>query len=71
MINDKRLFELMIKYHPTFVGWLFKEKKIEKSDDKIIVCKIKQSESVPELMKEYNGKIISTNDVFPSLSSIL
>lgn len=62
MINDKRLFELMIKYHPTFVGWLLKEKKVEKTDDKFIVCKNKQCEPAPELMKEYNGKIISTNE---------
>ena len=37
MISDKKLYEIMIKYHPIFVGWLIKEKKILLLDDKLCI----------------------------------
>lgn len=33
MINDKKLFEIMIKYHPIFVGWLIHNNTVIKEDD--------------------------------------
>ena len=33
MINDKKLFEIMIKYHPIFAGWLIHTNAVIKEDD--------------------------------------
>lgn len=37
MINDKKLFEIMIKYHPIFVGWLIHNNAVIKEDDKLVL----------------------------------
>lgn len=37
MINDKKLFEIMIKYHPIFVGWLIQKKLVIKEEDRLVL----------------------------------
>lgn len=37
MVSDKKLFEIMIKYHPTFVGWLIHNGIVEKSRNKLVL----------------------------------
>ena len=37
MINEKKLFEIMIKYHPVFVGWLIHNNVVKKEDDKLVL----------------------------------
>lgn len=35
MINEKKLFEIMIKYHPIYVGWLIHNNVVIKEGDKL------------------------------------
>ena len=59
MVSDKRLFEIMIKYHPTFIGWLIKNKKVEKLDDKLVLYTKKDSK--PQYIQTYKGEDYLTN----------
>ncbi len=37
MINDKKLYELMIKYHSTFVGWFIHKGLVQKNDESLFL----------------------------------
>ena len=60
MLSDKRLFEIMIKYHQTFIGWLINKKKVEKLEDRLTVCKIETQEHEQTHIKEYKGEVCHT-----------
>jgi hypothetical protein len=60
MLSDKRLFEIMIKYHQTFIGWLINKKKVEKLEDRLTVCKIETQEHEQTYIKEYKGEVCHT-----------
>ena len=58
MVSDKRLFEIVIKYHSTFIGALFDKQKILINDGKFVV----HDKSKPEYIKEFKGEIIRTEN---------
>ncbi len=60
MIDELKLFRSMIMYHPTMIGWLIKNKKVEKLDDKLVIYSPKEAQS-PYILS-YTGKIYLTND---------
>ena len=49
----------MIKYHPTIVGWLIKENKVDKQDDKLVVHKRKK-ETI-KYIRNFKGEVYLTN----------
>ena len=59
MLNGIKLFRNMIKYHPTIVGWLIKENKVDKQDDKLVVHKRKK-ETI-KYIRNFKGEVYLTN----------
>ena len=51
------LFKKMIKYHPTFIGWLISENKIEKDNDCLVIHDNSKKDDV-KFIEEYNGEVI-------------
>lgn len=60
MIDEIKLFRNMIKYHPTIIGWLIKEKKVEKLDKKLVVYKSKKHKR--SYLEEFKGEVYLVND---------
>jgi len=44
MINDKKLYDLMIKYHSTFIGWFVHKGLVGKNDARLFLIKGNQEE---------------------------
>ncbi len=59
MIDDIQLFRSMIKYHATIIGWLIKNKKVEKHNDKLVLYT--QKEVKPQYIQSYKGEVYLTN----------
>ena len=59
MIDEIKLFRSMIKYHATIVGWLIKNEKVEKLDNKLIAFTLKDKKS--QYIQTYKGKVYITN----------
>ena len=55
MIDEIELFRSMIKHHATMIGWLIKNKKVEKLDDKLVLYT--QKEVKPQYIQTYKGGI--------------
>ena len=60
MIDELKLFRSMIKYHPTMIGWLIKNKKVEKLDDKLVIYSPKKVQS--PYIQSYRGEVYLTNN---------
>lgn len=60
MLDEIKLFRNMIKFHSTIVGWLIKEKKVEKCADKLSVYSPKSEKHT--YIKEYKGKVLLINE---------
>ena len=50
----------MIKYHPTFIGWLIKNKKVEKLEDKLALYT--QRDVQPHYIQTYKGEEYHINN---------
>ena len=60
MIDELKLFHSMIKYHPTMIGWLIKNKRVEKLDDKLVIYTSRKVQS--QYIESYSGEIYLTNN---------
>ena len=60
MIDEFKLFHSMIKYHPTMIGWLIKNKRVEKLDDKLVIYSSRKVQS--QYIESYSGEIYLTNN---------
>ena len=60
MIDELKLFHSMIKYHPTMIGWLIKNKKVEKLDDKLVIYSPKKVQS--PYIQSCRGEVYLTNN---------
>lgn len=69
MIDEIKLFRSMIKNHATIIGWLIKNNKVEKVDDKLVLYT--QKEVKPEYIQTYEGDNYRINpDGSKQLSSL-
>lgn len=59
MIDEIKLFRSMLKYHATIIGWLIKNEKVEKLDDKLILYVPKNDET--QYIQAYEGEVYLTN----------
>lgn len=57
MIGALQIYKYMLEFHPTIVGWLIANKKVEKSDDKLVPYVFKDPKS--EYITDFLGKVIT------------
>lgn len=59
MVDEIKLFRSMVKNHATMIGWLIKNEKVEKTDDKLVLYT--EKETKPQYIQAYNGKVYVNN----------
>ena len=59
MIDKIRLFQSMIKYHATIIGWLIKHDKVEKLNDRLVLFTKKAPAS--QYINTYSREVYLTN----------
>ena len=59
MIDEIKLFRSMVKYHATIIGWLIKNEKVDKQDDRLVLYTPKEVK--PQYFQTYKGEVYCIN----------